>query len=131
MDPNTLGLFANSQLMIQEGNQLVTAQYTPEDVDWAKKVNVYALKAEKASRAGKRQEAIALYKDALRLAPGCDLFLMSIGCCYANMGEVARGLQYLERAHEISPGQERITRNLVGVRQAAVAARTGLNGRSW
>jgi tetratricopeptide (TPR) repeat protein len=130
MDPNTIALLARSHTLIQVGNQLVTAEYTLEDVEWATEVNVYAVKAEQAGRAGEHEQAVALYKDALNLAPGCDLYLMSIGCSYANMGELARGLRYLERADEISPGEERITRNLLGVRQALVTARIGLDGRS-
>ena len=129
MDPGTLGLLVNAQVLIQEGNQLITTEYPKEDLEWAKQVNVSAVKAEQAGRAGRDAEAIAFYKEALTLAPGCDLYLMSVGCCYANLGELQRGLKYLERAHEISPGEERITRNFFGVRQAAVRARTGLDGR--
>jgi tetratricopeptide (TPR) repeat protein len=122
MDPNTLGLLANSNTFIQEGNQLVEARFSTEDIEWAKRVNEYAVKAEQAGRVDQHQRAIDLYKDALTLAPGCDLYLMSIGCCYANLGDLRRGLRYLERAHEISPGEERIKRNLMGVKQAAARA---------
>src|ERR1035441_771422 len=92
MDPNTLGLLANSHTLIQEGNQLVEAQFSTEDINWARRVNEYALKAEQAGKMDQHQRAIELYKDALRLAPGCDLYLMSIGCCYANLGDLRRGL---------------------------------------
>jgi tetratricopeptide (TPR) repeat protein len=123
MDPKALGLLSGSQTFIQEGNQLLTVQFTEQDIEWARCVNEYAVKAEQSARAEQYQKAIDLYKDALRLAPGCDLYLMSIGCCYANNGDARRGLKYLERANEISPGEERIKRNLAGIRQAA--ARVG------
>jgi tetratricopeptide (TPR) repeat protein len=125
MDPNMLGLLAmsNTLTLIQEGNRVIEASFSKEDVEWARKVSEYAVKAEQAGRANRHKEAIEFYKSALKCAPGCDLYLMSIGCCYANMGDLQRGLKYLERAHEISPGEERITQNLSGVRQAAAGRR--------
>jgi len=48
-------------------------------------VDKYAAAAEAAGSSDKHAEAIALYKKALDHAPGCDLYLMSIGCCYANL----------------------------------------------
>lgn len=118
MDPKVIKLCANSQTLVQDGNRLLQIQYSQADVDWAEQVNVYAIKAEQASSANAIPEAIALYRKALQLAPGCDLYLMSIGCCYANMGDLRTGVKYLERAAEISPSQERIRRNLEGIRQA-------------
>lgn len=124
-DPATLGLFAapNTRTMVQVGNRVIEAVFSPQDIEWARAVSEYAVKAEQAGRGDRHQEAIEFYKKALKLAPGCDLYLMSIGCCYANMGNVRRGLRYLERAYEISPNEERIKRNLLGVRQAAAHAR--------
>jgi tetratricopeptide (TPR) repeat protein len=125
MDPTTLGLFAapNTRTMIHVGNRLIEAVFSPQDIEWARAVNEHAVKAEQAGRADRHQEAIELYKKALKLAPGCDLYLMSIGCCYANMANVRRGLKYLERASEINPDEERIRSNLLGVRQAAAGGR--------
>jgi hypothetical protein len=42
---------------------------------------------------------------------------MSIGACYANMGQPPRGLPYLKRAAKINPHNERIQHNLAAVRQ--------------
>lgn len=122
LDPRTLNLTINAHTIIHEGNQLVEFQYSEEDVRWAKQVNEFAIKAEQASQTNQFQKAIDLYKTALNLAPGSDLYLMSIGCCYANIGDLRRGLRYLDRAHEISPRQERIARNWEGIRQAAARA---------
>ena len=125
MDPATLGLFStpNTLTLMQDGNRLIEATFSEQDIEWARKVNQYAVKAEQAGRANNHGEAIELYRGALTLAPGCDLYLMSIGCCYANMGDLRRGLRYLERASEISPGEERIRQNLLGVRRAASGVR--------
>jgi tetratricopeptide (TPR) repeat protein len=123
MDPAALNLLVNSFTVIHEGSQLIEVQYSEHDIQWAKRVNEYAVRAEQAGRASQFQQAIELYKAALRLAPGCDLYLMSVGCCYANLGDLRRGLNYLERANEISPGQKRITQNLQGIRHAAALAR--------
>jgi tetratricopeptide (TPR) repeat protein len=93
-------------------------QFTPEDLEWAKQVDGYAEKAQKAGQRGDQRAAIQHYRQALKLAPGCDLYLMSIGCCYANMGQTKIGIKYLERAAEISPNNARIHKNLVGARRA-------------
>jgi tetratricopeptide (TPR) repeat protein len=94
-------------------------QPTAEDIAWAKKVNVFAIKATEASKREQYSQAIEFYRDALRLAPGCDLYLMSIGCCFGNMRRSSEGLPYLERAYQISPDNERIKRNLQACRNAA------------
>lgn len=88
---------------------------TPEDIQWAKKVDVHAAKAQEAGERGNHQAAIQHYREALKLAPGYDQYLMSVGCCYANMGQLRIGLKYLQRAAEISPNNERIRNNLAGV----------------
>ena len=89
------------------------------DAKWAVTVDAIAGVAVEASQRGDPRRAITYYGKALRLAPGCDLYLMSIGCCYANLGNATVGLRYLERAAEISPGRMRIRDNLASVRLAA------------
>lgn len=91
-------------------------QVTAEDIDWAEKVNKLAEKASDASNSKNYAEAIGLYHKALIMAPGCDLYLMSIGCCYANMGQPKKGIKYIERAAKISPGNKRIQSNLIALR---------------
>ena len=85
---------------------------TTEDLAWARRVDRVAAKAVQASSSGDYAVAIRFYRQALRLAPGADIYLMSIGSCYANMRKTRDALAYLERAHEISPQNERIHRNL-------------------
>ncbi len=85
---------------------------TSDDLDWARRVDCVAAKAVQASSEGDYAGAIKFYEQALRLAPGADIYLMSIGSCYANMGKSSQALIYLKRAHEISPQNERIQMNL-------------------
>lgn len=123
-DPSAIEMFSNAATIIQDGNRIIEVVFSPQDIEWARRVNEFTVKADQVGSANRHREAIDLYRNALKMAPGCDLYLMSIGCCYANMGNFHRGLRYLERADEISPGQERIQQNLVAVRQAAAAARS-------
>ena len=85
---------------------------TREDVEWAKSVDRIAAKAAKASSRHDFITAIKYYKEALKLAPGADIYLMSIGSCYANMQQLQEALLYLNRAHEISPNNRRVSKNL-------------------
>jgi tetratricopeptide (TPR) repeat protein len=87
-----------------------------EDYQWAKQIEKIVDKAFTASESGKYQDSIRYYKQALELAPGCDLFLMSIGAGYANLRQKKKAIKYLERAAEISPGNTRIRENLNNVR---------------
>jgi tetratricopeptide (TPR) repeat protein len=92
------------------------------DLLWMDREELAALRAslgkpDAASQDHHYAEAIRLYRQSLQQAPDCDLYLMSIGACYANMGKPARGLPYLKRAAKISPGNARIQHNLASVRQ--------------
>ena len=90
---------------------------TVQDIEWAEKVMTIAEQAAAASQRDDYAKAIQFYKQALEQAPECDLYLMSIGACYANMGKPREGLPYLERAAKINPNNARIQRNLAGMRQ--------------
>jgi tetratricopeptide (TPR) repeat protein len=106
-----------NQIFVDDGAGGATqVNVTIEDVDFAKEITAIVDKANVAGRLNNHGEAIRLYREALKRAPGCDMYLMSIGCSYANMGELKKGLAYLERAAEISPHNERIKRNLSGIR---------------
>lgn len=87
-------------------------EVTQEDFEWAKQIERVVDKAYLAGQRGNYKESIQHYKKALELAPGCDLFLMSIGTGYAQLGQKAKAIQYLERAAQISPGNSRIRDNL-------------------
>lgn len=100
-----------------DSSNLRTHEITQEDFDWAKQVEQVVDKAFALGQRGKYRESIQHYEKALELAPGCDLFLMSVGIGYAQLGQKAKGLRYLERAAQISPGNARIRDNLDKVRR--------------
>jgi uncharacterized membrane protein YhaH (DUF805 family)/DNA-directed RNA polymerase subunit RPC12/RpoP len=92
-------------------------EITQEDVTWAKQIEKIVDIAFAAAQRNDHREAIRYYKKALELAPGCDLFLMSIGSSYAHLGQKKNALAYLERASTISPNNSRIRDNLNEVRK--------------
>jgi tetratricopeptide (TPR) repeat protein len=90
--------------------------FSRDDLAWAQRIEKIVDKAFAAGQHGELGEAIRRYKQALLAAPGCDLFLMSVGVAYFQSGEKGLALRYLERASEISPHNGRIRRNLEQVR---------------
>lgn len=90
---------------------------TQEDFEWAKQVEQIVDKAFALGQRGNYGESIQHYKKALELAPGCDLFLMSIGTAYAQLGQKGKAIRYLEKAAQISPGNSRIRDNLNNARR--------------
>ncbi len=87
------------------------------DMDWALGIDPIAMRAEDAAKAGDYAGAILLYRQALRQAPGCDSFLMSLGSCYAGIGQLDTALRYMNRAAEINPRSHRIAQNLASLRK--------------
>jgi tetratricopeptide (TPR) repeat protein len=87
-----------------------------EDYQWAKQIEKIVNQAFAASESRRYHDSIKYYKQALEMAPGCDLFLMSIGAGFANLGQKNKAIKYLERAAEISPGNTRIRDNLNNAR---------------
>lgn len=85
------------------------------DLDWAIDVDAIAFDAQRLSDE-RPLDAIKTYREALRSAPGCDLYLMSIGVLFAQLGLPETGLGYLQRAAELNPTNQRISRNLAAVR---------------
>ena len=98
--------------------QISDGQVTAQDIEWAIRVDAIAGEAEDAFKRGDVLEAIERYRDALQEAPGCDVYLMSMGACYAELGALRDATRYYERAAEISPQNARIARNLADVRAA-------------
>lgn len=90
---------------------------TAEDYQWAKQIEKIVDLADAAAKRKDYAKSIQYYKEALRLAPGCDLYLMSIGTSYAYLGEKDRAIQYLERAAKISPNNSRIRENLANAKR--------------
>ena len=60
-------------------------EITQEDFLWAKKIEKIVNKAFSAGQRGDFRGSIKHYKKALHLAPGCDLFFMSIGVAYVQL----------------------------------------------
>jgi len=83
-----------------------------KNLEWAKTVRKVAAKAEIAARQRDFKSAIQYYKEALKIAPGADIFIMSIGNCYGNMGLFEKGIAFLRCALTISPASTRIINNL-------------------
>jgi hypothetical protein len=86
-------------------------QVSVADLDWAIAVDGIAADAEELGRRDPAR-AIGKYREALCSAPGCDLYLMSVGSCLAMVENPEQGVRYLERAAEINPVSERIASNL-------------------
>lgn len=63
--------------------------------------------------------AIKLYKHIVKRTPWDEVSMMSIGVEYANAGQFPTAISWLERAAEANPNNERVQRNLSGVRAAA------------
>lgn len=95
-----------------EDNDKRIHEITGEDIRWAQNIEKVVDLAYAAGQEGRFQESMKYYKQALVLAPGGDLFLMSIGTCYVQLGDKAQGLRFLKRAAQISPSNGRIRRNL-------------------
>lgn len=91
---------------------------TREDYAWAKEIEKVVDRAYEAGQTGDYLRSIEAYKEALRMAPGCDLFLMSVGVAYAFLGQKTKSILFLERAAAISPNNDRIRENLEKARQA-------------
>ena len=89
-----------------------------EDYEWAKKIDPIVDNAFSASKNKDYNSTIKYFKEALELAPGCDLFLMSIGSAYAYLDQKEKAIKYLERAAEINPGSRRIIENLNSVKRS-------------
>jgi len=110
-------MFSDADIVIVElgdGVRVDEHEITKDDIRWAKQIERIVDKAYYAGQQGDLHNGIKYYKEALKLAPGCDLFLMSIGTGYATLGQKERGLRYLERAVQISPTNTRIQQNLWG-----------------
>jgi tetratricopeptide (TPR) repeat protein len=100
-----------------DSSNLRDHEITQEDFEWAKQVERIVDNAFALGQRGKDKESIQQYKMALKIAPGCDLFLMSIGVGYANLGQKVKAVHYLERATQMSPGNSRIRDNLNNARR--------------
>jgi len=125
MDPPHLAqvgaaLVRNETVRVQMGfgSSVREHDIVREDYSWAKEIETIVDRAFDAGQRGDHLRSIEAYKEALRMAPGCDLFLMSVGTNYALLGQKAKAIAFLERAAAISPGNDRIRENLERARRA-------------
>ena len=115
--PNFIGEQTDVTEMLQRCSRALQAgEITIDDVDWALKVDQQAGAAEGRFHAGDVLGAIAAFREGLRLAPGCDNYMMSMAICFYQLGMPKEALRYLERAHEINPESARIARKLQELR---------------
>jgi tetratricopeptide (TPR) repeat protein len=91
--------------------------YSKADISWAEKVFKIAMAGETKAKSDKFNEAIPLLKRALRMAPGHDLLLMTLGVCYGELKQYSTAIRVLERAQQLYPTNQRIKTNLEAVRR--------------
>jgi tetratricopeptide (TPR) repeat protein len=106
------------RIQLMFGSSRHELEIAREDHAWARQIEKVVDRAFEAGQTGDYLRSIEAYKEALRMAPGCDLFLMSVGVNYAFLGQKAKSLQFLERAASISPNNDRIRENLERARRA-------------
>lgn len=73
--------------------------------------------SQKATDASDHKEAIRIFEQIIAKAPFDSVSMMSIGVRYANLGDGRKAVQYLEKALQSDPNNQRIRNNLNGIRQ--------------
>jgi tetratricopeptide (TPR) repeat protein len=117
--PTVVGLDDDMHRIVENTVREIEAlRITPADIAWAVGVDGIAGEAERKANDDDLLGAIGEFRRALRQAPGCDNYMMSMATCYANLGLAPEALRYLERARQINPGNARIARNLAELRAA-------------
>lgn len=86
------------------------------DLEWAMRVDAIAEQAQMLGEGERPLDGIAKWREALAEAPGCDLYLMSMGAMFGALGMHAIAVRYLERAVQLNPQSPRIARNLAAAR---------------
>jgi len=95
-------------VLMGDSSEQKTWKITREDLLWLVEVGPLAEKAYQDAKNGNTIQALHGYKQALKLSPGCDLYLMNVGAAYAMLDQKEKAVAYLERAAAISPGNSRI-----------------------
>jgi len=72
---------------------------------------------QKATNASDPKESIRIYEQIIKKAPFDSISMLSIGVCYANLGNGRKAISYVEKALKINPNNQRIRDNLNGIRR--------------
>jgi hypothetical protein len=86
------------------------------DLEWAMRADALAEQAQILCQQDLLTEGLGKWREALALAPCCDLYLMSVGALFGNLGMHSIAVRYLERAVQLNPQSPRIARNLQAAR---------------
>ncbi len=70
-----------------------------------------------AEIASNPNESIRLYQQILSVAPFDSIAMLSIGVCYANLGNAKKAIYYVEEALKSDPHNQRIQGNLDAIKQ--------------
>ena len=82
-----IAVYGTITVTMGDNTNLADHEISQEDYDWAKIIESVVDDAFSAAQRRDYKSSIQYYKKALELAPGCDLFLMSIGSSYAQLGQ--------------------------------------------
>lgn len=86
------------------------------DLHWAQDVLDRSQAADRLASLGKFSEAIVAYEQVLADAPFDPILSMSLGSCYAEMGDYDQAKRHAKAAHDMEPGNERIIANFQRIR---------------
>jgi len=73
--------------------------------------------SQKGEKATNPQEALRIFKQIVKKAPFDSISMLSIGVCYANLGDGRKAVSFVEKALKSDPNNQRIRENLEGIRQ--------------
>ena len=82
--------------------------YTEEDYLWAENVMKLALKAREIAKSERYAESLPIQMEALRMAPGHDLFLLNLAVSYAKLGQLPITIKILEKAKQLYPDSKKV-----------------------
>ncbi|MBN1808906.1 MAG: tetratricopeptide repeat protein [Planctomycetes bacterium] len=73
-------------------------------------------RGDQATSGGDLGEAAKHYREAFTLNPYNDLALMSYGVALAQLGDLRKGIRWVEKALRVNPGNERARNNLAAMK---------------
>ncbi len=111
-----MALFAislgNSDTYKLSGDAITKSSVGLEVSKWAQPIVDLVVKGDELATQGRYQEAIRMYEKVLTKAPNAAIALMSIGSCYAAMGNKEEAHKWMLQARSADPKNERIAQNL-------------------